>query len=309
MVDAFSESPTFGIAKILQEGRFVVPSHQRDYSWTVDEVQQLFDDVADAIDKKGDSHFLGLLVFLTEGDHFTILDGQQRLATTIIIFAAIRDWLRQYPDQHDEARKIQDAYIGSSELGEKEPTPRLVLNQANNQNFVDFVVKGAAVEDVVAALKKLKRHDSNRELLEAIIYSHDRIKAIASKIGEPAKSAAYFFDTIKFFRDRVRTVRLTVVDENSAYTLFETLNDRGVDLSPLDLVKNFLFKKAAGLSPAVLKDMQFRWVQMIAALSNVKATSFLKVFLDLTTRPNKDKPSIRYVSYNLQGCPKGCQPF
>lgn len=120
----------------MQEGRFVVPSHQRDYSWTVDEVQQLFDDVAEAIEKKNDSYFLGLLVFLTEGEQFTILDGQQRLATTIIIFAAIRDWLRQYPDQHDEARKIQDAYIGGSELGEKGPAPRLVLNQANNKNFL-----------------------------------------------------------------------------------------------------------------------------------------------------------------------------
>jgi hypothetical protein len=298
MVDALSEAPTFGIAKILQEGRFVVPSHQRDYSWTVDEVQQLFDDVAEAIEKKNDSYFLGLLVFLTEGEQFTILDGQQRLATTIIIFAAIRDWLRQYPDQHDEARKIQDAYIGGSELGEKEPTPRLVLNQANNKNFLDYVVKGAAIEDVATAQKKLKRHDANQELLKAIIYSHERIKAIALKIADPGKAAKYFFETIKYFRDRIRTVRLTVADENAAYTLFETLNDRGVDLSPLDLVKNFLFKKAASLSPATLKDMQFRWVQMIATLSNVKATSFLKVFW--TSRHGRIRTNLLFDTFRRE---------
>jgi hypothetical protein len=298
MVDALSEAPTFGIAKILQEGRFVVPSHQRDYSWTVDEVQQLFDDVAEAIEKKNDSYFLGLLVFLTEGERFTILDGQQRLATTVIIFAAIRDWLRQYPDQHDEARKIQDAYIGGSELGEKEPTPRLVLNQANNKNFLDYVVKGAAIEDVATAQKKLKRHDANQELLKAIIYSHERIKAIALKIADPGKAAKYFFETIKYFRDRIRTVRLTVADENAAYTLFETLNDRGVDLSPLDLVKNFLFKKAAGLSLATLKDMQFRWVQMIATLSNVKATSFLKVFW--TSRHGRIRTNLLFDTFRRE---------
>jgi uncharacterized protein with ParB-like and HNH nuclease domain len=55
---ALAESPTFGIARILQDGRFVVPSHQRDYCWTKDEVQQLFDDVADAMEKKADSYFL-----------------------------------------------------------------------------------------------------------------------------------------------------------------------------------------------------------------------------------------------------------
>jgi len=278
MADALSEAPTFGIAKILQDGRFVVPDHQRDFAWTTDEVRQLFDDVEDAMSKPTDSYFLGLLVFLTEGDRFTILDGQQRLATTTIIFAAIRDWLRQYAEYQDEARTIQDRYIGGKELGEKDPTPQLVLNRANNKTFFDFVVNGKAIEDVHTALEKLKRHDPDRELLKAIIYAHDRIKLIAQKINDPSKSAQHFYALISFFRDRIRTVRLTVADENAAYTLFETLNDRGIDLSPLDLVKNFLFKKAVSKSADTLKDMQTRWVQMIATLANVKATSFLKTF-------------------------------
>ena len=97
MTDALSEAPAYGIARLLAEGRFVVPSHQRDYAWSDDDVKQLFDDVIDAIKKKSESYFLGLLVFLYSGDSYTILDGQQRLATTVIVFAAIRDWLRQYP--------------------------------------------------------------------------------------------------------------------------------------------------------------------------------------------------------------------
>jgi uncharacterized protein with ParB-like and HNH nuclease domain len=76
---------------LLQEGRFIVPSHQRDFAWNDDCVKQLFDDVVDALNKKSDSYFLGLLVFLYSGNAYTILDGQQRLATTVIIFAAIRD--------------------------------------------------------------------------------------------------------------------------------------------------------------------------------------------------------------------------
>lgn len=278
MTDALSEAPTFGIAKILQDGRFVVPDHQRDFAWTTDEVRQLFDDVEDAMSKPTDSYFLGLLVFLTEGERFTILDGQQRLATTTIIFAAIRDWLRQYAEYQDEARTIQDRYIGGKELGEKDPTPQLVLNRANNTTFFNYVVNSKAIEDVEAALEKLKRHDPDRELLKAIIYTHGRIKQIAQKINDPPKSAQHFYALIAFFKDRIRTVRLTVADENAAYTLFETLNDRGIDLSPLDLVKNFLFKKAVSQSPDTLKDMQARWVQMIATLANVKATSFLKTF-------------------------------
>ena len=69
MTDALSEAPAYGIARLLAEGRFVVPSHQRDYAWSDDDVKQLFDDVIDAIKKKSKSYFLGLLVFLYSGEY------------------------------------------------------------------------------------------------------------------------------------------------------------------------------------------------------------------------------------------------
>lgn len=298
MTDAFSEAPTFGIAKILHDGKFLVPSHQRDYSWTTDEVQQLFDDVADAMKKKDDSYFLGLLVFLTNDSRLTVLDGQQRLATISIIFAAIRDWLRQYPEFLGEAAKIQDRYIGASELGETEPTPRLVMNQANNTQFVNFVVKGASTSDIIAAQKKFKRNDPNHNLIEVILYARERIEKIAAEIGNQQKAAKYFFDLIKFYTEHIRTVRLNVADENSAYTLFETLNDRGIDLSPLDLVKNFLFKKAAGQSQQTLNDIQTRWIQMISTLSNVKAASFLKTFW--TSRHGRIRTNLLFETFRKE---------
>lgn len=73
------------------------------------------------------------------------------------------------------------------------------------------------------------------------------MKKIAQEIADPNKAAKYSFEIIKYFRHRIRTVCLTVTDENAAYTLFEALNNRGVDLSSLDLVKNFLFKKGSRL--------------------------------------------------------------
>jgi hypothetical protein len=298
MSDALSEAPAYGIARLLQEGRFIVPSHQRDFAWGDDDVKQLFDDVMDALEKKIDSYFLGLLVFLYSGNSYTILDGQQRLATTVIIFAAIRDWLRQYPNHLQDATKIQDWYIGGSELGQNEPTPKLILNQTNNQFFVDFVVKGAAIEDVSSAHKRLKRNDPNRLLLEAIIYAHERVREIAHEVSDFEKTAKYFFELVNYFRDNIRTVRLIAKDENAAYTLFETLNDRGVDLSPLDLVKNFLFKQAAGKSAETLRDMQARWVQMIATLANVKATSFLKAYW--TSRHGRIRASSLFETFRTK---------
>jgi len=80
MSDAMSDAPLPGVAKLLQESRFIVPSHQRDYSWTEDDVKQIFDDIEYAMEKTPDAYFLGLLVFLAGKPNLTILDGQQRLA-------------------------------------------------------------------------------------------------------------------------------------------------------------------------------------------------------------------------------------
>ena len=85
------------------------------------------------------------------------------------------------------------------------------------------------------------------------------------------------YDFVEYLRDQVTVVKLTVTSEGAAYTIFETLNDRGLDLSPLDLVKNHLYSRAAQ-TPHRLRDMESRWVQMMATLANVSADAFLKAY-------------------------------
>jgi len=259
--------------------RFSVPNHQRDYSWTEDEVRQLFDDIEAALSKKSEVYFLGLMVFLSSAKGLqVILDGQQRLATAVIVFSAIRSWLAQYSEYQTDAGKIQEWFIGRSELGEKNPEPRLTMNSANDKTFGDFVIKSVAVADIRAALDKLKKQDRNRKLLEATVYAHDRVAQFAAAKGDPKAAAKYLFEFVQFMRDKVSVVKLAVGSEEAAYTIFETLNDRGLDLSPLDLVKNHLFGKADEKSEEAVRDMEERWAQMMATLSNVRADNFLKAF-------------------------------
>lgn len=278
MTGTISEAPATGIGKLLQENRFLVPNHQRDYSWTEDEVTQLFDDIDDAIDKDRPLYFLGLMVFLNSPNGLIVLDGQQRLATVVIILSAIRNWLQQYSSRADEAQKIQDRLIGASEYGETELHPRLTLNAANHDAFYNYVVSSVPLQDIYNARAALKRQDRNRRLLEAIEYAHGRIQKIATDAGSPDKAAKYFFGLVRYLRDNVAVVRLVVTSEEVAFTIFETLNDRGRDLSPLDLVKNYLFSKAATGSPERVRDLEGRWMQMMSTLANVKSDDFLKAF-------------------------------
>lgn len=90
-------APTIGIGRLLkEEGRFFIPHHQRDYSWTQDQLEQLFQDIEETQDIGQPEYFIGLMVFMPSEQQraFTILDGQQRLATTTIVLAAIRSWLK-----------------------------------------------------------------------------------------------------------------------------------------------------------------------------------------------------------------------
>ena len=176
------EAPTVGIGRLLKEGgRFVVPHHQRDYSWREDEIEQLFADIEEARSNGQDEYFVGLMVFMHRGtqDHFTILDGQQRVATAIIILASIRTWLRAR-DLERDADKIQEDFIAGRELGEQDLRPRLILNENNHQVFLESVVREAPTEEIEAALKGLKKHDSNRRLLEAILVCRKRVEGIAN---------------------------------------------------------------------------------------------------------------------------------
>ncbi len=169
-----------------------------------------------------------------------VLDGQQRLASCIIFISAVRSWLSQYTPHQNDANKIQEAFIGRSELGEVALQPRLVMNSANNQTFSDYIVSSVATDHIQAALSTLKKQDRNRKLLEATLYCRDRIATLATQLGSPDETAKRLIAVVKYLRDQAAVVRLIVSSESAAFTIFETLNDRGLELSPLDLVKNYL---------------------------------------------------------------------
>ncbi len=114
MPESYMEARTQGIGDLIEHGRtFCVPDHQRDFAWRPgDEVEEFLDDIFGALSSGADEYFLGLIVLvdLGEGD-WEILDGQQRLATTTMTFAAIREWLHAAGLERD-ANKIQSDYVG-----------------------------------------------------------------------------------------------------------------------------------------------------------------------------------------------------
>ncbi|MEQ6889397.1 DUF262 domain-containing HNH endonuclease family protein [Halomonas sp. CS7] len=272
-------SETRGIGQLLNERRyFEVPAHQRDYAWPIGAVEQYLDDVTNAMNDPSSDYFLGLLVLVgaedTPSKRYEILDGQQRLATTTMIYSAIRQWLRDN-GLDAEAAKIQNDFIGISEIGEEQDEPRIVLNVNNRDVFQELIVNPCPDKNIEIKLASEGRYTSTRKLLEAALLCRKYIANLAEKQGyEKKQKSTVLFQMAKYIRDRVQVNCLDVSAPENAYTIFESLNDRGIDLSVLDLLKNHLLREAGNKEAVILSN----WTKMISTIGDRKGDDFLKAF-------------------------------
>jgi hypothetical protein len=273
-----SEAPTTGLGQLITENRFFVPTHQRDYKWDRDRVEKFFDDLKEAMEHDDKFYFVGLMVFMREAEKLRVLDGQQRLATAMIIFSALRSWFGGSGADQAVAPRIQYDFIGRAEYGEQMAEPKLSLNRNNDDKFQAYVVNASPLSEITAEVKQLTKNHPNYQLLDAILYCHDRISKKAEELKSAKFTSEYFSKFIKFLRDSVVVVRLTVPNESNAFRVFETLNDRGMDLSSMDLLKNYLFGLAYDKSPVMLEHMEHRWSQLTETLKEARQEEFLKVF-------------------------------
>jgi hypothetical protein len=261
-----SEAPTTGLGQLITENRFFVPTHQRDYKWDRDRVEKFFDDLEEAMEREDRLYFIGLMVFMRERGRLRVLDGQQRLATSIIIFSALRAWFGGSHGDPDTASRLQYDFIGRAEYGEARAEAKLSLNRNNDDKFQRYVINGSPLPEIRAELRGLNKNDPNYQLLDAIAYCHARLESRITQINDSQKTEPYLARFIKFLRDSVVVVRLTVPNESNAFRVFETLNDRGMDLSAVDLLKNYLFGLVFDESPVALEQMEHRWSQLSATL-------------------------------------------
>jgi hypothetical protein len=274
-----SETPTLGLGRFIKESRFVVPSHQRDFSWTDIYVSAFIRDIEEALKKKSDIYFCGLMVFTrTSAQGLKVLDGQQRLATSLMIFSAIRNWLRQYSAFKKQEVQIETQLLQTDDIGAAGIEPKLTLTPANNEMFQQFVINAVPVSNIEKAIKERPSEDRNKTLLKAALLINRHIERKAAEFANTEAAKDYFVELIRYLTDTVQVVRFVLSGDNAAYTIFETLNDRGLELAPLDLVKNYVFSRAESYRTGSLRDFEERWAEMMTLLGSMKVDSFLRAF-------------------------------
>ena len=236
--DITFQSITLG--QLLKRGRLRVPPNQRSYAWRQKQVRYLLQDFNDAIfEASAVEYFLGTVV-IVDGDLPSIVDGQQRLATTSILLARIRDILIEL-GRDGSAKSIDQAYLGEIDVHTEDPVPRVQMNDENNAFYRDVILcKDAGVRSGIIKSPAVKM--TNIRMLSA---SNLVEQYLRTGIGQMPKERQvdYLLRWENFINKNARILTVFVADEFAAYRMFETLNDRGLRASQVDILKNYLFSR------------------------------------------------------------------
>jgi Protein of unknown function DUF262/Protein of unknown function (DUF1524) len=259
-----------GIGTALQRNRLIVPVNQREYSWEEKHVLDLFHDFSKAISSNKSSYFLGTIV-LTAGDEDApeVADGQQRLATTTILLAAIRDYLH---NKNEEllVRYIEDSFLFKILPETKELSPRLSLNLDDNDYFQKRILSRPDSD----GRQSQAARPSHRRINHAANLASKHVEDILRPLGENAK-VPHLTQWVKFIEHTAQVIVLQVPDDLNAFVMFETLNDRGLKTSQADLLKNYLLGEADDR----IAEAQQRWATMLGIVESQEIEDLTLTYL------------------------------
>lgn len=263
-----------GLASIFKKYRLEVPLYQREYSWSEDEVEELFADLHRA-KMEGTDHFLGTIVTINQGADkpLLIVDGQQRLTTTSLLITAIRDEQIALRHSVDATNEITRSYLFGYDIHESEHILRLTLN-VDDRDFYGGVIRGLFLKPT---------RESHHRIQAAFQKARTFVKEIIRTFQDVDKAPA-LNDWIKFLDHHASVILVKTKDASRAFKMFETLNDRGLKTSQADLVKSFLF----GESKDRIEEAQSRWSSMKDNLEEIeeddRTINFLRHTITATTQ-------------------------
>jgi hypothetical protein len=261
------------IGNALKTNFLRVPPNQREYSWKDKHVKALLDDFRNIITAKGAEYFLGTIVVSNqdEGDRPRVVDGQQRLATTLIFIAAVRDYLHSQNDQ--ESEKIERIYMLSPVLGEADMA-HLSLNDRDREYFNERVLFSPKNPKRIASEKVKPTRPSHVQIDGAAKTAREYIRTLIKNLA-PETAKSLLLEWIAFIDKSAVVIWVEVPDDRAAYTIFETMNDRGLDLSAIDLIKNHLFYMAEDQ----VEEAERKWAELIGTLESSQETDVVKEFV------------------------------
>lgn len=253
--------------KFLNYGIFVIPEYQRGYSWTIEQLQDFISDLNDVTYIK--EHYVGTITLVKSGnesinnrykDKYDIVDGQQRITTIHLFLISLF-----YRISELDKSKADDDII---EYVLFKGVPLLRLNNKNDQEFFKNLLK----ESNINSLKNLNPSSkTQKNLLNARIFFDKYFRNISS-------STKTLFQIRNHLYSKFKLNIFELEEESEVGLVFETMNDRGLPLSDIDKVKNYLIYLAHKLNDSQLaKDVNRKFGEIFSELMKIHDISQTKI--------------------------------
>ena len=264
------EDPT--VANILSTDMlkiYDIPRYQREYTWNQRDWANLYDDIT----QNDAGYFLGSFIVVNgtvnskmDTIQYEVIDGQQRLTTLSLLLAALYTRIMEHKDSIDDDMMLDDIRpLRNRLILKSDKSMTRVIPQVQNHNLEDYrwILKEHIGLDAVIQKPKFL---GLRKMSKAFNYFYDRLgEDVGGRNG--IECVRCLLDICRLVCSAV-VVQITVDSHADAYTLFASLNNRGVPLSAVDLIKNMLLGKVAGVDDGQLDYYFERWQEVLHNLGD-----------------------------------------
>ena len=253
---------------------FRVPEFQRNYVWKVSDKEtskrhvNLFLEDIDTSKSEDENYYIGNIITYSDNNiEHLLVDGQQRITTLSLLFLAFRDFQSDINEGKKNIKNVDEHLrFNQQHLGKEQIQHRLVVANTSGDNFINKLIEGVSLKEIEVSV-------GSKEML----FSYKQCRSFLEEKG--LEEAAEYID---FVENRVEISWIKASDIESAFIVFDRMNDRGENLTVSDKFKYLLFQST---DPDKLMDKSSEinrdWEAIQNSLEQIKAKidNFLNYFL------------------------------
>lgn len=289
------------LGSFLGNEKLFIPEYQRGYSWEETQLDDFWIDLVQIYEENTrDEHFLGQVVIhknKEDGKRY-IIDGQQRISTTIILLDILRTKFKEIADStnnnyaNDDAEDINTKYIGRVSESKKEQY--LSMGGVDKEFFINYIQARGPIDYSDRKFEKKRLRPSNYNIFYASKFFEDKVSKFITK-----KSPNEYIELNKLYQCLINQFILMTVetdDINEAYIIFESLNARGKALETADLLKNHILRVAQ----SDLSNATETWNTIIDNLDNIDPTKFIRYYWNSTNHFAREKDLFKALRKDIK---------
>lgn len=263
MIKSVNNYPISQLFDIDSSLVYAIPRYQREYTWGKTQWEALFDD----IQENDPGYFLGSVICINQSvdsldiQRLEVVDGQQRLTTLSLLFAALYSALIDLKADLDDEQQHELMKLKRKLVLKKNDQLR-VIPQAQNNNLEDY--RSVLADLGLVPADETPANAGNRKVVKAFRHFKGRIREMVAEKPEPACLMVDYLTRV----NQACLVKIEVDSHADAYTLFESLNNRGTPLTAIDLIKNKLLASLEKNEPGKVDEYFKAWKRLLDYLGD-----------------------------------------